>query len=222
MSAIASTHHGHWGGLPSRGTILCVFRDEALIRTVEPAIARRGFSLLRARSSMQGFWMAVTAKPDVIITDLPVATAEKDYLLDCVRHNETTASIPVLVLTSNVQQDCIGPTCLRHAARCLLKRSNVNQIVGEAVKLITAHPAVPSGTGDRVIRFDSVGTPSALSARVRSQSHRSKYRQRDRIEPTKATAATQDRENILGDEGTWQEVPPERLARYLAPGSGTR
>lgn len=209
--------------------MLCVFRDEALIRTVEPAIARRGFSLLRARSRMQGFWMAVTARPDVIITDLPVATAEQDYLLDCLRKNQTTSPIPVLALTTNVRQANIGPTCLRFANRCLLKRSPVNEILGAAIGLMESRIIAgnPAAAGDRIIRIDAVLSDLGAMPRSRSNKFWSTYRQRSQLKsPTAQMAQQQARPADHADahhelSRTIQPVPSERLERYLhAPPPG--
>ena len=79
--------------------VLCIDDDP----NVSEAIARRLHSydveVVRAFHGMHGFWLAVTEKPDVIITDLRMPQGEGEYVVECLKGNSETAHIPVIVLT---------------------------------------------------------------------------------------------------------------------------
>ena len=48
---------------------------------------------------MHGYWLAVTEKPDVIITDLRMPQGEGEYVVECLKRNSDTSHIPIIVLT---------------------------------------------------------------------------------------------------------------------------
>jgi CheY-like chemotaxis protein len=48
---------------------------------------------------MHGFWLAMTNRPDLIITDIKMPQGAGDYVVDCLRSNSDTQDIPVIVLT---------------------------------------------------------------------------------------------------------------------------
>ncbi|MCH7752045.1 MAG: response regulator [Planctomycetes bacterium] len=79
--------------------VLCIDDDP----NVSEALARRLHSydveVVRAFHGMHGFWLAVTEKPDVIITDLRMPQGEGEYVVECLKGNSETAHIPVIVLT---------------------------------------------------------------------------------------------------------------------------
>lgn len=59
--------------------------------------------MLRAYDGMQGCWLAVTEKPDMIVLDVAMPHGNGDDILECLKRNEQTASIPVVVLTGRTE-----------------------------------------------------------------------------------------------------------------------
>lgn len=68
--------------------------------------------VLRARNGMQGYWLAISKSPTLIITDLRMTNGHGGEILESVKQNPQTRDIPVIVLTS---QDY--PGLQRHAQR---------------------------------------------------------------------------------------------------------
>ena len=50
---------------------------------------------------MQGCWLAATERPDVIVLDVAMPNGNGVEILECLKRNEQTAAIPVVVLTGN-------------------------------------------------------------------------------------------------------------------------
>lgn len=201
------------GSIPSRGTILCVFQDAALVQTIEPAIARRGFALLRARSALHGLWIAATAQPDAILTDIPRAGCETDQLLESLNKNRRTRELPVIALVDSVKQTEIRPTCLRMADRCLLKTANVDVIlsaVAESIEQSLPAKDAASNRPDRVLRVDAVFSEFGDSAHS-SGKFSTVYRQRNHS-PVNHRLATPDAELDVSTREHTQIDPCIRVA----------
>ncbi len=127
--------------LPSRGKVLCIFADPQLVISLEPAVTAEGYTLLRARHGMHGYWMALTALPDLIVTDIPQPEQESNYLLDCLSRNVKTRSIPVIALVNASQQRDAIASCLRHASLCLTKSIAAGDFIKQAADLIAKNSA---------------------------------------------------------------------------------
>ena len=52
-----------------------------------------------ARYGTHGYWDALVHRPDVIITDLRMPQGSGDYVVECLKRNQNTRDIPVIVLT---------------------------------------------------------------------------------------------------------------------------
>lgn len=87
---------------PARGRILWVDDDPNLTSAACRRLRKRGYEVIPASDGMQGYWHAVTRKPDVIITDLRMPRWEGRDLLECLLSNAQTASVPVIVASGYV------------------------------------------------------------------------------------------------------------------------
>lgn len=54
---------------------------------------------------MQGYWMAVTRTPDVIVTDLQMPRWEGHDLLGCLLANSETKNVPIIIVSGYVTPD---------------------------------------------------------------------------------------------------------------------
>lgn len=81
----------------TRGSILWVDDDPNLTAAATRRLRRKGYEVLPASDGMQGYWQAVTRKPDVIVTDLRMPRWEGRDLLECLLSNAQTAGVPVIV-----------------------------------------------------------------------------------------------------------------------------
>ncbi len=113
----AATQHSR---LPTP-TLLCVDDDPGIVAAIELRLRQYDLKVLALYTGMQGYWQAVTRRPDLIITDLRMPYGDGDYLLKCLQRNPRTAGIPVLVLTGQRADDL--PTRIEHlGAEAILQK----------------------------------------------------------------------------------------------------
>ena len=80
-------------------TVLFIDDDPQILEAIARRLRRYEIEVLQAFHGMQGYWMAVTEKPDVIVTDLRMPQGDGETVLECLKRNAQTATIPVIVLT---------------------------------------------------------------------------------------------------------------------------
>ena len=56
---------------------------------------------LQALHGMQGYWLACTELPDVIVIDLAMPRGNGAYVVECLRRNSVTREIPIIVLSGS-------------------------------------------------------------------------------------------------------------------------
>jgi DNA-binding response OmpR family regulator len=107
---MAVANHADWSSSSSAAgsstacvpKVLCIDDDP----NVSEALARRlhshGIEVSMAFCGMQGFWQAVTEKPNVIILDYSMPKGDGCQILECLKRNPQTANVPVIVLTGKV------------------------------------------------------------------------------------------------------------------------
>lgn len=88
--------HTKFDGQP---TVLCVDDDPNVSEAIARRLAAFGIRVLRAYDGLQGCWLAVTEKPDVIILDVAMPNGTGSEILDCLKSNDQTVHTPVIVLT---------------------------------------------------------------------------------------------------------------------------
>ncbi|MBN2577437.1 MAG: response regulator [Pirellulales bacterium] len=89
---------------PARSTpsprVLCIDDDPLVSEVIQDRLEVYNVNVLSAFSGMQGLWLATTHKPDVIITDLRMPLGDGTTVIECLKRNVETASIPIIVLTA--------------------------------------------------------------------------------------------------------------------------
>ena len=79
--------------------VLCIDNDPSVVNALARNLQSRGANALGAYHGMQGYWLACTEQPDVIVTDIMMPRGHGDYVVECLRRNAKTQSIPVIVLS---------------------------------------------------------------------------------------------------------------------------
>ena len=87
-------HKGH-----SRPTILCIDDDPEVSGAIERRLSKYDVRLVRAFHGMHGYAEALAHKPDVIVMDVRMPNGDGATILECLRRNQQTAAVPVIVLT---------------------------------------------------------------------------------------------------------------------------
>src|SRR5687767_1275886 len=80
-------------------TILCIDDDPEVSGAIERRLSKYEVHLIRAFHGMHGYAEAIAHKPDVIVMDLRMPSGDGATILECLRRNQQTAAIPVIVLT---------------------------------------------------------------------------------------------------------------------------
>ena len=117
-------------------TVLCIDDDPHVSEVIQDRLDAYEVKLLKAFFGAQGIWMAVTQKPDLIITDLRMPQGNGVTVIECVKRNVKTAAIPVIVLTAlhepglQRQLERIG------ASSYLTKPIHFNDLLGELLRHI--------------------------------------------------------------------------------------
>ena len=142
--------------MPSRGNVLCIITDPTFVDRFESVLVKRGFTLTRARHGMHGYWLAVTAQPDVIVTDVISPEESSNYLLDCLNRNQKTSSIPIVAVLDSTHQSKPGVSCLRRVASSFLKSTPPEALVEQLDKYVAESRPESTGTTDYETRFDAV------------------------------------------------------------------
>ena len=83
----------------TRPIILCIDDDPQIVETISLRLRSYHVEVLSAYHGMHGFWLAMTAHPDLIVTDMRMPQGEGDYVVECLKNNSDTSQIPVIVLT---------------------------------------------------------------------------------------------------------------------------
>jgi DNA-binding response OmpR family regulator len=84
---------------PEAPTILCIDDDPDVSGAIERRLSKYDAHLIRAFHGMHGYAEALAHKPDVIVMDLSMPNGDGATILECLRRNQQTAAIPVIVLT---------------------------------------------------------------------------------------------------------------------------
>lgn len=126
--------------MPARGKVMCVFSKEDHSAEIEPGVSARGFTLLRARPGIHAYWLAITSRPDAIITDMdqPGPGTDSAYLLDCLHRNMKTREIPVVVILNAKEQGQAVNSGLQHASMCVQDDMATDQLLMRVDQLIDA------------------------------------------------------------------------------------
>ena len=90
---------GEESSVASVPKVICIDDDPEISRTIELRLREYDVEVLRAFHGMHGFWLAMTERPDLIITDMNMPQGQGDYVVECLKRNAETRDIPVFVLT---------------------------------------------------------------------------------------------------------------------------
>lgn len=82
--------------------VLWVDDDPHLAAGFARRLRRKGIQIIHAFDGMQGYWMAASQKPDVVITDLKMPKWPGKDLVECLSLNRQLSGIPTIVVSGHV------------------------------------------------------------------------------------------------------------------------
>jgi DNA-binding response OmpR family regulator len=129
---------------PQSGTVV-ICDDEAHIRHIVAAKLREtGFTVYEARDGKQGFDLATTHRPIIVITDLQMPGGSGLEMAQALKLHESTAKTPLLMLTARgyiLSREQLDQT---NIVEVIAKPFGVRQLM-ERVKLVLSGQLRPGG-----------------------------------------------------------------------------
>ena len=101
--------------------LLCIDDDPQISEAIQLRLRNYEVDVLCGYHGTHGFWLAMTDRPDLIITDMHMPQGQGDYVVDCLRNNSDTREIPVIVLTGQRGPDVIQKIRRLHVQAFLTK-----------------------------------------------------------------------------------------------------
>ncbi len=86
-------------------TVLTVDDSRAMRDMLRHSLLAAGFRVLQAEDGLHGLEVLETERPDVIVTDINMPRMDGFGFIEAVRRDETRRSMPVLVLTTEVDTE---------------------------------------------------------------------------------------------------------------------
>ncbi len=85
--------------MAARPRIVCIDDDPAIHGAMIRRFKPYDVEVMPAYNGAHGIWLAVTEKPNLIVTDLRMPSGDGDYVVQCLKIRPDTAGIPVIVLS---------------------------------------------------------------------------------------------------------------------------
>ena len=81
--------------------LLCIDDDPEVAHALNRSFRNKGISTITAYHGTQGYWLACTEKPDVIVIDLRMPRGNGEDVIQSIRTNAVTRHIPIIVLSGS-------------------------------------------------------------------------------------------------------------------------
>ena len=134
--------------------LLCIDDDPQICEAIRIRLRDYEVEVLCATYGMHGFWLAMTERPDLVITDMRMPQGRGDYVVECLRKNAETRNIPVIVLTGLRGTD-VGQT---------IHKLSVDAIFTKPVKFDELRPAIEKFVPLRKREADDPETSEEVAA----------------------------------------------------------
>jgi DNA-binding response OmpR family regulator len=115
--------------------VLLADDDRYLRRAAEARLRQQGFTVLTAADGEEALQVALAERPDIILLDLIMPKVQGFEVLRALKQAESTAAIPVIVL-SNLGQESDRAQCLENGAAAYFVKANLS--LQELVRTVQA------------------------------------------------------------------------------------
>jgi DNA-binding response OmpR family regulator len=130
---------------------ILIIEDSRLLRTTtERALMRAGYEVITAIDGEQGLRLALESKPDLVLLDMMLPKLSGQEVLQRLRLNASSKSMPVIVLTS-------------------LSQSNRQKLLSEGASLYFEKSLVSADNGSRPL-LDAIEKLLAGASKVKAAS----------------------------------------------------
>jgi len=120
---------------------ILVIDDEPWLRTTARMLLEPyGHDVILGDDGLRGVGMAQRQRPDVIVLDLMMPMVNGHAVLQMLRDDERTASIPVLIMTA-VTQKAVHDRCIEEGAARVLTKPFEPNVLAAAIDAVIAPDA---------------------------------------------------------------------------------
>ena len=120
--------------------ILCIDDDPEICRTLEMRLGQFHAEVVIAYFGTQGFWEAITDRPDLVLMDVVMPSGDGRFVLESLRSNKSTESIPVIVLTGKREEKLKSEMLALGADRYLNKPVHFDVLLREIRDFLDLRP----------------------------------------------------------------------------------
>jgi DNA-binding response OmpR family regulator len=119
-------------------TVLVVDDDPVIVRLLEVNFEMEGFTVLTATDGMEGLERARAELPDIIVSDVMMPRMDGLQMVGELKADETTASIPVVLLSAKAQADDVQSGLGAGADDYVTKPFEPEDLLERIVKLLSS------------------------------------------------------------------------------------
>ncbi|MBI5181039.1 MAG: diguanylate cyclase [Nitrospirae bacterium] len=116
--------------------ILIVEDSRTQLQAIEMSLKKEGFRVITAKDGIEGYHKVITGSPDLIISDINLPELNGYQFCRLIKNENTTSSIPVILLTSLGQKQDRFWGLKAGADRYILKDTSMDTLVKEVKALI--------------------------------------------------------------------------------------
>ncbi len=116
--------------------ILVVDDDPNVVDSLSRNFRKKGFDTLLAYHGTQGYWLACTEKPDLILVDLRMPRGNGESVIESLRSNQQTAHIPIVVFSGALDYGAEKRALALGADKFLQKPMQFDQIFSSVSRFL--------------------------------------------------------------------------------------
>ncbi|MBI5182108.1 MAG: diguanylate cyclase [Nitrospirae bacterium] len=111
--------------------ILVVEDSRTQRQALEMYLLKEGFKVITAEDGIEGYYMVITESPDIIVSDINLPELNGYQFCRLLKNEETTSSIPIILLTSLGQKEDRFWGIKAGAERYILKDTPIDDLIKE-------------------------------------------------------------------------------------------
>lgn len=131
-----------------RPKILCIDDDPAVPAAVQARLSIYDVECHSAFFGTHGIWLAVTEKPDLIVTDLRMSNGDGGYVVECLKSRDDVRAIPIIVLTGRRDPESERTMLMLGVQSFLHKPIHYERLMAELQKYVELRPLPTAETVD--------------------------------------------------------------------------
>lgn len=116
--------------------VLVIDDDVHILKLFERYLQSMGFQVLKATNPFTGIALAVKHNPALILLDIYLPEVQGDVILKILKNIEITASIPIIIVSANLNKDLLNSTYSEGAGAFLSKPFTKEDLVRNVRKLL--------------------------------------------------------------------------------------